>query len=165
MNDSSPSFQSSMRRAEADAQALRTTKYQLSETTKKLSGLILLVGLALLFIAGVAMAIAAGRMEEHSIAHHIIRDIGVALLVAAVITAGYEVYARVRFETMLMNSFLGAVIADWSRQDIWDALNPSSLKRPSSAKTFVWRSASSVTPAWEPGRCCSKCRCRTPCMV
>ncbi|MGI4716983.1 MAG: hypothetical protein ACRYGO_02920 [Janthinobacterium lividum] len=82
-----------------------------------------------LVIFGAALTIKGGQLDMSTTLHHFVRDVGIAILVGAIITAVYEAYARVRFEIMLMNSFLGAVIADWSRQDIWKALKSQIIEK------------------------------------
>ncbi|MGZ5884249.1 MAG: hypothetical protein ACXWJE_07775 [Burkholderiaceae bacterium] len=87
----------------------------------------IIIGVLILF--GTSLYAASDWIRSDSSMHHLLRDIGIAILVAAIIAIVYETYARTRFELMLMNSFLGAVIADWSRQDIWDVLKAQIIEK------------------------------------
>jgi len=62
--------------------------------------------------------------------HDLLRDFGIAVLVAALGAILYENYARSRFEHLLLTSFLGAVVSDWSRPDIWDVVKAQVIEKP-----------------------------------
>lgn len=126
MNDSS--FWASMRDEGGDVLELTRAGEMAAKTVKVAISKLLWFLIAGLLLLGSAF-IATSKEIHQPILYHLIRDIGIAILVGAIITIVYETYARVRFEMMLMNSFLGAVIADWSRQDIWNALKSQIIEK------------------------------------
>jgi len=85
--------------------------------------------IAMLLITAAAFLLSAELSSSNSLLHHIPRDIGIAALVAALIAVYYETYARLRFESALLNGFLGAVISDWSREDIWTTVKAQVIEK------------------------------------
>ncbi|MCC2960268.1 hypothetical protein LK540_07470 [Massilia sp. IC2-278] len=137
MNDSPKSFSTSVTNDETELPELLTATTAVSEALKKIASHMLWIIIGILALVGAAMLImSSGIHVEPPILHHVFRDIGIAIIVAAIITAVYETYARIRFELLLMTSFLGAVIADWSRQDIWNALKSQIIEKPVVRENF-----------------------------
>ena len=137
MNDSPASFSANIRNDEADLPELLTVTKAVSEALKNIASHMLWIIIGILALVGAATIVGVGAIgEEWMVLHHVIRDIGIAIIVAAIITAVYETYARIRFELLLMTSFLGAVIADWSRQDIWNALKSQIIEKPVVRENF-----------------------------
>lgn len=129
MDDTSSSFEAGTASGEPERPELPKVREEAAKALKNIASNMLWVIFALLLIAGAAFISLSSFVESYPVVHDLIRDIGIAILVAAIITAVYEWYARLRFELMLMNSFLGAVIADWSRQDIWNALKSQIIEK------------------------------------
>lgn len=61
--------------------------------------------------------------------HDVVRDIGIAILVACIIAALYETHARLKFEVKLMNYFLDVVVSDWSRPDVWKTVKSQIIEK------------------------------------
>jgi len=68
-------------------------------------------------------------LDKHSILYDLCRDIGIAILVAVLIAIAYETYARLHFEIKLMTSVIGTLIAEWSRDDIWDEVKKQLIEK------------------------------------
>lgn len=129
MDDSSSSFEASPSRVKIGPSELPKAREEAINALKNVASNTLWVIIALLLIVGASLATSSEFLKNYPLLHHVVRDIGIAILVAAIIAGVYETYARIRFELMLMNSFLGAVIADWSRQDIWNALKSQIIEK------------------------------------
>ncbi len=112
-----------------DIPELLTAKNAAAEALKKVASHMLWILIGVFTLAGAGFLVLHHYLDHNSVSHHVIRDIGIAIIVAAIISAVYETYARIRFELLLMTSFLGAVIADWSRQDIWNALKAQIIEK------------------------------------
>lgn len=127
--DDSSSFATSTDSSQVEIAELLTAKKAAAEALKKVASHMLWILIGIFAILGIALVGARHLINEQSIWHHLVRDIGIAIIVAAIISAVYETYARIRFELLLMTSFLGAIIADWSRQDIWNALKSQIIEK------------------------------------
>jgi hypothetical protein len=106
-----------------------TPKYAYDEFAKAFVQYLRWLIIGVLVLIGASLTASSVLLMEVPILHDLFRDIGIAILVAAIIAVVYETYARFRFELRLMTSFLGAVIADWSRQDVWNALKAQIIEK------------------------------------
>ncbi|MEA2600880.1 MAG: hypothetical protein QOF89_1872 [Acidobacteriota bacterium] len=87
------------------------------------------------FLSGVAVLISipfllsASMLSEHNIWHDVIRDVGIAFLVAAIVAAIYELHVRSRFDVETMTGVLDATIGDIIRPDIWEEVKREVIER------------------------------------
>lgn len=86
-----------------------------------LLGITVLVALPLLLWAHI--------IDEHSFWHDLIRDVGIAFLVAAIVAAIYELHARSRFDIETMVGVLDATIGEIIRLDVWKAVKCQIIER------------------------------------
>ncbi|HVG33413.1 MAG TPA: hypothetical protein VM911_10040 [Pyrinomonadaceae bacterium] len=87
------------------------------------------------FLIGAAILIAlpfllwSQLIGEHSIWRDIVRDIGIAFMVAAIVAAIYELYARSRFDIETMKGVLDTTIGEIIRPDIWQEVKGQVIER------------------------------------
>lgn len=87
------------------------------------------------FLCGIAILMAIPFLlislliSEHSLAHHIIRDIGIAFLVAVIVAAIYELHARSRFDIETMTGVFNTVMQDVVRPDIWSEVKAQVIEK------------------------------------
>jgi hypothetical protein len=82
-----------------------------------------------IIIGAVLIGIAHKYIDETTIYHDVLRDLGIAAFVAAIIAPIYETHARRRFELMLADGFLSVVVSDWSRRDIWEVVKSQIIEK------------------------------------
>lgn len=86
-----------------------------------LSGIAVLVSLPLLMGATI--------ISEKSIWHDVVRDVGIAFLVAVIIAAIYELHVRSRFDIETMRGVLDTTLGDLVRPDIWQEVKKQIIER------------------------------------
>lgn len=69
------------------------------------------------------------RFEEHSLGYEIARDIGIAFLVAAIVTLIYEFYSRTRFDLERMEGILDTVLGSNIPPDVWEEIKNKVIQR------------------------------------
>jgi len=90
----------------------------------------LTIGAAIL--GGILLYIASRGLQETSspqLWHDLIRDVGIALLVAAVIAAIYELHARARFDRATMTGVLGSIYNDIVDGSVWEEIRQQILDK------------------------------------
>lgn len=71
----------------------------------------------------------AYQAPKDSTLSHLLRDIGIAIVVAVIIAAIYETYARHHFEAQLMSKAINVLIADFSRDDVWEEVKKQLIEK------------------------------------
>jgi len=127
MNDSSPPPPQDEDHLEVSRRPSPSAAY--AEFARLFAEYLNVIIIGLMFLTGTSLAAISHQFDESSFLFHFLRDVAIAVLVAVLIAVAYETSSRMRFEQMLMTSFLGAVVADWSRQDVWDALKSQFLEK------------------------------------
>jgi hypothetical protein len=84
---------------------------------------------ALLFIVGVALLVLASYNREHQLTHDILRDLGIAFIISALVTLAYEIYARTRFDLAKIETLLDTVYGSGIPPRIWDSIKDTLLSR------------------------------------
>lgn len=90
----------------------------------------LTIGAAIL--GGSLLFLASRGLQETSspqLAHDLIRDVGIALIVAAVIAAIYEIHARARFDRATMTGVLGSIYNDIVDGSVWEEIRQQILDK------------------------------------
>jgi hypothetical protein len=80
-------------------------------------------------LVGTLFLLWAAKLEKYSTSHDVLRDIGLALLIAAVVGATYEVFARSHFIRDTMAAMLSKILGDIVRDDIWDEVKDQIIKK------------------------------------
>jgi hypothetical protein len=80
-------------------------------------------------LLGIIFLLWASKVEKHSTSQDVLRDLGLALLIAAVVGATYEVFARGHFIRDTMAATLSEIIGDIVRDDIWDEVKDQIIKK------------------------------------
>lgn len=98
--------------------------------TRRRTGLVILVLLVIvLSIVGVILLVVAYNNSEHKMTHDIVRDIGIAFLISALVTIAYETYARTRFDLEKIESLLDTVYGSGVPAAVWESIKETLLKR------------------------------------
>lgn len=98
------------------------------------TGFIFVAGLVLLWL---------GQLIDWHILKEFVRDFGIALIIAAAVTAVYEAYARDRATRETMEQMLERVLGDLVDQSIWRELKDQILDKPAvrrNARLNLWLS-------------------------
>jgi hypothetical protein len=82
-----------------------------------------------LILLSLPFLISALTTEGEGMFYHIVRDIGIAFLVAAIVSAVFELHARSRFHIETMRSVLDAVIGEDIGSDIWNEMKSQFIER------------------------------------
>jgi hypothetical protein len=99
-----------------------------------------LVHVFLAVTAGVVMITAASQVPAGSgIAKEILDELGVAVIVAALVTLMYETYAREVLSQETMTHVLEAVIGDMFDSELWSELRNQLLNKPAVRRGFSVR--------------------------
>lgn len=87
----------------------------------------------LTFIAALAgtviLWIASANFQRHTLRYEISRDIGIAFLVAAIVTLIYETYSRTRFDLERMEGILDTVLGSNIPTDVWEEVKNKIIQR------------------------------------
>ena len=84
-----------------------------------------ILGFILVYIAsGGFQGISAAELR-----HHLFRDVGIAFMVAAVVTAIYELHARTRFDRATMTGVLGSIYNDIVDGSVWEEIRQQILDK------------------------------------
>ncbi|HEV8431069.1 MAG TPA: hypothetical protein VGQ41_24410 [Pyrinomonadaceae bacterium] len=89
----------------------------------------LLLWVVPLFVIGIGAIVAAPFTDKDSLFHHLMRDIGIALLISALVTVAYEAYARRTFDLAKIETLLDTVYGSGVPPDIWDSIKDRLLNR------------------------------------
>lgn len=91
---------------------------------------LLLVSLVLgLLIAGVALLLLPGVRSIDDAVHELARDLGIACIISALVTASYEVYIRRRFDLERLSSLLETVYGSSVPMSVWRRVTATVLAR------------------------------------
>jgi hypothetical protein len=90
---------------------------------------VLLILVSALFVVGGLMLVLAHYVTGDSLGHHLLRDVGIALLISALVTVAYEAYARTRFDLAKIESLLDTVYGSDVPAGIWNNIKETLLKR------------------------------------
>lgn len=85
-----------------------------------LSGFVILIGFAFLYAAGVT--------PKESAWHEITRDVGIALIIAAVVSVTYETFARSRFIRHTMEAMLSEIFGNIVQPDVWKVVKDEVIR-------------------------------------
>ncbi len=89
----------------------------------------LVLTVVLLFFIGVALLVFASYNREHHLTHDVIRDLGIAFIISALVTIAYEIYARSRFDLAKIETLLDTVYGSGVPAEIWDSIKEKLLSR------------------------------------
>ena len=73
-------------------------------------------------VLGLVLLVAAELLRHHEFSKDILRDLGIACVVAAIVGKVYDQHARTRFDIETMSGVMGAIMGDFIRSDIWNAV-------------------------------------------
>jgi hypothetical protein len=79
------------------------------------------------------------QFEPHSLGYEIARDIGIAFLVAAIVTLIYEFYSRTRFDLERMEGILDTVLGSNIPPDVWEEIKNKVIQRTMIRRDVVVR--------------------------
>lgn len=85
-----------------------------------------LIGLC---VTGILLLYASTRIDEQFVWHHLVRDIGIALLVSALVTYSYEGYLRRRVDLEKLESVLRTVAGSSIPATVWHQIQLRLLAR------------------------------------
>jgi hypothetical protein len=102
---------------------------------------------ALIAAAGIALIIfAAIKATKEGFLYHITRDIGIALIVAAVVSTVYEFHTRSILDLAKIESVLKTVLASNIPKEAWEQVNTEILQRSIIRRNFEIRLKLSSDP-------------------
>jgi hypothetical protein len=97
---------------------------------------ILTIGVGVL---GIILIIAASWLNKDKIPYHIARDIGIALLVACIVSSIYEIHTRSILDLARIESVLKTVLASNIPKEAWEQVNTEILQRTVIRRNFEIR--------------------------
>jgi len=109
---------------------------QVGEKFQKLKYLIQVV-IALIF--GIGLMYGAARWKEHPVSHDVINELGVAIVIAAMVTLMYETYAREVLARETMARIIESVMGDMFDTQLWEEMRKQLLRRTAVRRAFSVR--------------------------
>jgi hypothetical protein len=85
--------------------------------------------LLVLIVAGIGFLWGSTHIDEHSVWHHLVRDVGIAFLVSALVTASYEGYLRQKVDLEKLESVLRTVAGSNIPVTVWQQIQLRLLAR------------------------------------
>jgi hypothetical protein len=85
--------------------------------------------LLVLTAAGIGFLWGSVKLDEHGVWHHLIRDVGIAFLVSALVTGSYEGYLRQKVDLEKLESVLRTVAGSSIPVTVWQQIQLSLLAR------------------------------------
>jgi hypothetical protein len=82
-----------------------------------------------LIAAGIGFLWGSTHIDEHSVWHHLVRDVGIAFLVSALVTASYEGYLRQKVDLEKLESVLRTVAGSNIPGTVWQRIQLGLLAR------------------------------------
>lgn len=104
----------------------------------------LTIWLVLLGLAGGGIILLATRVDEKAVWHHLVRDVGIATIVSALVTGIYEAYLRARVDIHKISSVLSTVAGSNVPPRVWQNIQAEILSRRmirTRAELRLWISA------------------------
>jgi hypothetical protein len=98
------------------------------------------------FVFGLALILISVRWTEQSTLHDVLDELGVATIVAAVVTLMYETYAREVFTHETTKHMLETVMGDMFDNKLWDELRWQLLEKEAIRRAFTVRISLSRDP-------------------
>lgn len=98
-------------------------------TAKKKEWKFLALVVVALFLIGVALLVIASYNREHHLTHDLLRDLGIAFIISALVTIAYETYARSRFDLAKIETLLDTVYGSGVPPAIWNSIKEKLLSR------------------------------------
>jgi len=80
-------------------------------------------------LLGTGLIYEASRHAKETLAHDLWRDLGIASVVAAIVTLLYESYARARFDHKTVTAVIGSLMGDVVAEDVWDRIREQVLEK------------------------------------
>jgi hypothetical protein len=104
-----------------------------------------------IILSGIIFLLWASKLDKASAGHDVLRDVGLSLLIAAVVGATYEVFARSHFIRGTMATMLGRIMDDIVREDIWEEVKDRVIMRSLVRENMdIFLSVSSQVPLPNP---------------
>jgi len=85
--------------------------------------------LLLLLVSGVILLIVAHYGTTKPLIHDVLRDLGMAFLISALVAGAYEIYARTRFDLAKIESLLDTVYGSGVPVRVWESVKETLLQR------------------------------------
>src|SRR5262245_51316311 len=98
-------------------------------TAKKKEWKFLALVVVVLFLIGVTLIVLASYNIEHHLTHDLLRDLGIAFIISALVTIAYETYARSRFDLAKIETLLDTVYGSGVPPRIWNSIKEKLLSR------------------------------------
>lgn len=80
-------------------------------------------------LVGVVLLFLAGGIDEKLVWHHLVRDVGVAFVVASIVTIAFEVHARSRYEKESIEGVLNTVMGVNVPAEVWQEVQSVVINR------------------------------------
>ena len=90
-------------------------------------------------ILGIGGIILASKVDEARIWHHLLRDLGIAFVVAAVVSVTYEFLTRTTLDHAKIEGVLRTVLASNIPNDAWEQVNTEMLQKSVIRRDFEIR--------------------------
>jgi hypothetical protein len=92
-------------------------------------------------VAGLALIYAAARFRAHPMAHDVLNEFGIGIVIAAIVTLMYETYAREVLASETMSKVVASVMGDMFDTQLWDEMRLQLLRKTAVRRGFSVRIA------------------------
>lgn len=90
-------------------------------------------------IAGAGFIYAASRYTEHATTHNILNELGIAIVIASIVTLMYETYAREVLAQETMSTVISTVMAGMFDPELWEELRQQLLNKTAVRRECIVR--------------------------
>ena len=95
------------------------------------------VVIALIF--GVGLMYSAARVKDHPVSHDVLNELGIAIVIAAMVTLMYETYAREVLARETMVRIIESIMGDMFDTQLWEEMRKQLLRRTAVRRAFSVR--------------------------
>ena len=97
------------------------------------------VHVAAALVAGLALIYLATRFEMHKTTHDVLREFGIAIVIAGIVTLMYETYAREVLARETMSKVVESVMGDMFDAQLWEEMRRQLLQKTAVRRECIVR--------------------------